>query len=542
MMAVLLSALAIVAALTAARTLHTERYEARVARAGEWLRRYGPLAAAGVSIAVVWFVWDQFVPIAKVQDESSYLLQADIFARGRWTVPSPPIPEFFEQPHVLVVPAVASKYPPGHALLLAPGALVRFHAVVPLLLTGATAALIFALAARLANPWVALLAWFLWLTAPIVLKFQPGYFSEVTTTALVLASWWCLLDWRQSRRRRWLLLMALAIGWGAITRPLTMLAFAIPIGVVVIRDTARLRLWKDLGLAFAVGLTVLAVLPLWSAKTTGDWRLWPVELYRRDYMPYDKPGFVADTSPPRRAVSPVVKGINDYFQWARKQQTVAALPEIVSGRALNLAAGFFQGARLPLLLFAIAGLFFMPAGLKFAVASSVMLFIAHLPYAHWAPWTIYYLETAPVAAMLIAIGIWRALERLAGDERRVEPGVALVLLALLASAVPAIDFWHRDHRRRGAFDRLFAESLKALETPAVVFLKYSPRFANHPNVVFNYADLERAPVWVVHDLGVRNEELRKLAPERATYDLDEEQLLNASLNRGPRRTLPTQRP
>ena len=545
MKAVLLSAAAIIAALAAgvvaARVLNPGRYAARFERAEVGLRRYGPWAVAVISVALIWFVWDQVVPIAKVQDESSYVLQADIFARGRWTVPSPPIPEFFEQPHVLVVPAVASKYPPGHALLLTLGSLGGFHAAVPLLLSGATAALIFALAARLTNPWVALITWLLWVTAPIVLKFQPGYYSEVTTASLMLASWWCLMEWRLARRRRWLLLMALAIGWGAITRPLTMLALAIPIGIVVVRDVVRFRLWKDLGLAFVVGTAVLAVLPLWSAKTTGDWKLWPVELYRRDYMPHDKPGFVADTSPPRRAVSPVVKDLNDYFLWARKQQTVDALPEIVTTRALNLATGFFQAVRLPLVLFAIAGLFFMPAALKFALASAAILFIAYLPYAHWAPWTVYYLETAPVAALLVGVGVWHVMKRLSGDERRALPGMVLITVTLAAYSGTYIEDWRIDHRRRTEFDRNLAQSLRTLDAPAIVFFRYSPRLTNHPSVVFNFADLERAPVWVVHHLGERNDSLRRLAPHRAAYEVEDEQLLIGAPNPFTRLGRPAER-
>src|SRR5438477_1241204 len=118
MIAVLLSALAIIAALLAPRYIRDESFAPKVERAETALRRFGPLATAVLSVAIAWFVWDAIVPIAQAHDENSYLLQADIFARGRWTVPSPPIPDFFEQPHVQVVPSVASKYPPGHALLL----------------------------------------------------------------------------------------------------------------------------------------------------------------------------------------------------------------------------------------------------------------------------------------------------------------------------------------------------------------------------------------------------------------------------------------
>ena len=53
----------------------------------------------------------------------------------------------------------------------------------------------------------------------------------------------------------------------------TMLAFAIPVGVVVIRDVVRQKLWRDFTLAVALGSAMLAMIPLWSAMTTGNWRL-----------------------------------------------------------------------------------------------------------------------------------------------------------------------------------------------------------------------------------------------------------------------------
>ncbi|HEY8174819.1 MAG TPA: hypothetical protein VIF32_03920 [Gemmatimonadaceae bacterium] len=525
MIVIILSALAIIGALFAPRFVRPDAYATRLDRVEAGVRRFGPIVAAVLSIGIVWFVWDAIAPIAKVHDEKSYLLQADIFARGRWTVPSPPIPEFFEQPHVQVVPAVASKYPPGHAMLLTVGALVGFPPLVPLLLTGVTAALLFGLAMRLTNPLIALLTWTIWISAPIVLRFQPSYFSELTTTALLLGSWWALLEWRETRKTRWLLLMALGIGWGAITRPLTMLAFAIPIGVVVIRDVVRLRLWRDLGLAFAVGVAILGILPLWSARTTGDWRLSPIELYRRDYLPFDKMGFTVDTTPPRRTVSPVLKVTYDYFLSARRQQQLGSLPHIVADRALNLTIALFQGARLPLVPFAIIGLFFISGPLQFAALSALLLFIMHLPYAHWAPWTVYYLETAPLVGIVTAIGLWRAAQLLLSDERQVRLAVLLLTAVIVVFAVPSIDHWRRDHRGRAAFYRRFASEVKKLPPHSIVFVQYTPRTAQHIDVVFNSANLDKEPVWIVHDLGARNAELRARVPDRTSYDFDEDVLV-----------------
>src|SRR5688500_15026573 len=111
---ILLAVLGFVLALLACRALRDGRITQILERAEPGLRKFGPIGAAIISTAIVWWVWDQLVPVPLIQDESSYLLQAEIFARGRWTVPTPPLPEFFEQPHVQMAPAVASKYTPGH--------------------------------------------------------------------------------------------------------------------------------------------------------------------------------------------------------------------------------------------------------------------------------------------------------------------------------------------------------------------------------------------------------------------------------------------
>lgn len=523
MIVTVVAALAFVAALMASRWMPPARVAKGIDRAERLLGRFGPLVVAVASALAIWWVWDQVVPLPIIHDESSYLLQAEIFARGRWTVPSPPIPAFFEQPHVQVVPAVASKYPPGHALILSIGVLVGLPALMPLLITAVTAALLFALAARLANAWVALLTWTFWISAPIVMQFQPSYFSELTTALLILASWWALLEWRETRHRRWLLVLAFVVGWGAITRPLTMLAVAIPIGFVVVRDVVRLRRWRDFGLAIVVGCAVLSILPLWNARTTGDWRLSAVELYRRDYLPFDKIGFTPDTSAPRRAasMSPVLTSLYDAFMSVHREQGLEMLPLTATLRVLKLAIGFFQGPRLALLAFAVVGLFATGA-LRFAAVSALLLFVVYLPYAHWSGWIVYYLEITPVVAALTAFGVWRAARRIAVTDHGAKLAVLCVTVVLMGIALPDFHRWRQEQRKLHGLYRDFAKSVKQLPSqPAILFVKYLPGNRGHISVVYNFADLERAPVWVVHDLGARNAELRRLAPNRSTHSFDE---------------------
>lgn len=484
------------------------------------------LLAGIVSVLVVWWVWGALAPLPVVSDEHSYLLQARIFATGRWTAAAPPIQEFFEQSMVLTAPHVASKYPPGHALLLSIGVLLGNVAFVPLLLTGLTGALIFMLARRIANTWVAALTVIIWLGDPINLRFRPSYFSEITTQALLLVAWWALLEWRATRGRRWLLVLAAAMGWGAITRPITMLAFVLPFGFVVIRDVARGRHWRDFMLAMALGSAILGLIPLWNAKTTGDWKLTPLTLYSREYLPYEKPGFGVDRTRPARLLNPVNAITYAEFYWEHEQHTLKNLPRTIAERLKSLAVNEWSNTRVILAPFVVAGLVGLTAEAAFALVCSAMVFVVYLSYGHFAGWTLYYFEAMPILSLLAALGIWRVVDWLA----RRTPAVPKLRVALLAGMTVVLVVitvghakgWREVRAERSAWYRIFDSKLAALPPgPKVIFVRYTPKMQPHPHVVRNSPTLAEDPVWIVNDLGDRNRELMRHAGPRVPLIFDE---------------------
>jgi hypothetical protein len=296
--AVLLLLLLAIAAASSAETTPSTTTERLTSALGS---RHAPWVLGILTTAFYWWLAGAWTPYARVHDEASYLLQAQTFALGRWTNPSPPIPAFFEQYHVFVEPAFFSKYPPGHGLLMVPGIWLGLPALMPMLLHGVAGALLFLLARRVANPWVALLTWVLWLGARANVQFRPTYFSEATSSALWLAGWWALLEWRSTRQRRWLVALAACTGWMAITRPLTAAAFAVPIAIVALWDIVRGRLWRDAAIAFVAGTAVVAIMPLWSQMSLGQVRPSPYTLYSDVYFPFDRMGFGIDSSPARRS-------------------------------------------------------------------------------------------------------------------------------------------------------------------------------------------------------------------------------------------------
>ena len=458
-------------------------------------------------------MWAAVDPLPLIEDEVSYVLQSRIFATGHWTAPAPPIPEFFQQAHVLTEPAVASKYAPGHALLMTAGTLLGAPVLVPLLLTALTGALLFALARRVTNEWIAVLAWLAWLSDPINLRFRAAYYSEVTSDAMWFLAWWALLEWRRSHERKWMLALAAAIGWGAITRPLTMLAFAVPVGAIVVRDAAQQHRWPDLAAGVGLGCAILCIIPLWSAETTGNWRLTPQSLYTREYLPFDKLGFGVDTTRPTQPLLPVERMTYYGFYGEHAKHTVARLPRTALDRLEAIGAEEWSGPRLVLAPFVAIGVLGMGAEVGFALVCSIALFLAYLAYGHWSEWTLYYFEATPVLDVLAALGIWKCLSlvrRASISTRTTSVAAALAVLSVFELHDAR---WKR--QRMAAWDVGFQHIVDALPMHgAVIFVHYEPRLEPHANIVANSPHLASDPVWIVNDLGARDADLMKVAGNR----------------------------
>ncbi len=480
-------------------------------------------AVVGAAVAVLFgYLWGSLRQIPWIADEAAYVLQSAIFARGRWTAPPPPIPEFFEQSYILLRPVIASKYPPGHSLLLAPGTALGLPALVPVLLTALTGAFLFALARRLVGPWVGLIAVLIWCSAIDVLRYTPTYMSEVTTSTTWMVGWWSLLRWREDRRTRWLVVAAAAVSWCTITRPLTGVAFALPVLAIVLRDLARQGAWRSLAAPVAVGLAILGVVPIWSARTTGDWRLTPLTAYTRAYMPSDHPGLGLDPTPPTLALPADQARVEQGYRAERTRHTLATLPRTLVDRVAMLVHNFAGGGwRLALVPFLIVGLAIIPAAGWFALAASATLLLCYLSYAHPTYWTVYYLETQPVLAFVTACGLWWLIRRLP----RVAPATAAfatctVLALCLARDVRGVRSLLL--RMRSPLAR-FGETVRALPPDrAIVFVRYAPEHFMHLSFVRNEPFLDGARFWFVYDRGdADNARLMAAAPDRAAYLADE---------------------
>lgn len=494
--------------------------------------RVAPLAVAVVMMLVIWYVWGSLNALPVVHDEASYLLQAQTFARGRWTMPSPPLPQFFEQFHVFVVPHFASKYPPGHGILMVPGIWLGLPGLVPLLLNGLAAALLFILVRRVTNGWIALLTFLLWLLMSGNLVFRSSYFSENTSSVLWLAGWLALLEWRENPRERWLVAMAACIGWMAITRPLTAVGFGIPIGVIVLWRTASTRQWRTLVRPALLGVAILSLIPIWSARTTGNWRETPYALYSKLYFPFDAMGFGFDSTPPERQLPPDMRPFVDGFGPVHAEHVVDRLPRILFDRWHVMFIDEFRGNRLPLAVFAVLSLAALPLAGWFAIGGSILLTLCYLAFAHPAPWDLYYLEIFPLLPFLTACGIWGtwlAIIKRSDPRRQLGLAIPQAAVAAVIAGVLLLQPLHAEVTRakryqyRTRVNRAHLAEMTALLPGAqtMVFVHYGSNHSVNDALISNDADLANTKTWLVHDLGVADTALLARAPDRTPYLYDE---------------------
>jgi dolichyl-phosphate-mannose-protein mannosyltransferase len=495
--------------------------------------RWFPVLVSLVSAALLTWLWGGLDPVATIHDEAAYLLQAKMYAQGHWTEMGRPLPEFFEQYHVFVTPILTSKYPPGHAFFLVPGIWLGLPALMPILLMGACGGLVFIVARRLTNPWIGLITWMFWLTAPGVMEFEPGFMSETTTGALWMLGWYALLRWTEDDRQQWLAILALCIGAGFLARPVTMVLYAIPIAALVLVRIAKKGSWRQLRIPIGIATVCLGIWALWSQRTTGNPLHAPYGLYSRYYFPDDVMGFGLTGLQPLRPLNADMTFFNETLKTQHREYTFGHLPQALASRLVAISANMWATRAMFLPLAAIGLLTANPV-VWFAVLSAVLLVLGYLCVGHHPLWTVYYIEIQPVLAFLTALAWWR-LVSVVGNRRfswpkdtfAITPGAVfgllvgvIVLMPYIAGYVPHFAESNRDSQ---AYQRDFRELLKLLpDARSMVFVRYAPKHNPFNSLVTNEPDLDRARVWKVHDRGADNIRLLRLDPSRTPWLFDDE--------------------
>jgi 4-amino-4-deoxy-L-arabinose transferase-like glycosyltransferase len=262
--------------------------------------RWQPLAALAVASAgalVAWWVsWHVFEGLPHLEDEFAFLWQAHVMARGQIALPSPPEPKAFLVPFVVDYGGLRfAKYPPGWPAALSLAVRLGAPWLANALLGAFSLWLTYRLGERVRDGSLGLLAAALSLLSPTYWMLSGSLMSHIFSLFLALAflhAWLDLQGLGRGTGKAPSPLVA-AAGGGAlgllvITRPLTAVGIAFPVGLHAVwlawRNGRRLR-W---GVALAGWtLAVAALLPLWQAALTGNpW----MNLYTL-WWPYDRVGF-----------------------------------------------------------------------------------------------------------------------------------------------------------------------------------------------------------------------------------------------------------
>jgi len=245
------------------------------------------LAAAATALSAL------YLPTTVSNDERAYLLQAELLAAGRLSLPleEPREALRWRQVHEDAQRrAVYSKYPPGTAAALAPGVLVGLPALMVVAAGFLDLLLAAAIARRLglANPQLAAL---LLAGCPLFLLLQTSFQSQVFALPAALAGYLAVLRARSEDGRHfaWGAAVGACSGWILLTRPITGLVFAAAMlpGLLVPGPKRRAPGAPALAGAVLGGLPFLAVMLLYNRTLTGDPLLTPYAVYAAARSPWD---------------------------------------------------------------------------------------------------------------------------------------------------------------------------------------------------------------------------------------------------------------
>lgn len=486
---------------------------------------------SAVSVAVVWGSLD--AP-GGIHDERAYLVQARLFAGFRWTAPTPPVPIAWEMPHVFLEPAIFSKYPPGHSLLLVPGVWIGAPALIPIILTGLAGTMLFLLIRQHAGTLAGLVGWLLWTTSPTMLVWHATYMSQTSTVVLWLVALFALSKWWHSLKWFMLCLSFAALSIMVITRPVPGVVLAVLVGAVVVMRSARERQLKTFFIAMVVGATVCTVIPVWAWLSTGSPLDIPYLSYSRYYFPFDLPGFQLDSSPPLRTLPPDMKRLGVLTRLLYDGHA----PQVMFHNFITRSQKVFEVALssdvAPLLVFLPFGIVALGRAIgSFAVSVFVVHVAGYLVMPHHPNWTIYYLELFPLVAAVVAVGCVYALRRISrvrvGPRWMLNTSVTLshVVVALAFVLIPVMAFslneLHMYHSRPRARQQYLEQIISALPNPrAVIFVRQDSTLTPHYTLIDIRGVPASTPTWVVRDLGDSlNAQLLQDADGRTPYMLME---------------------
>ena len=443
------------------------------------------LAAAAVSVLAVVV---HGPPVPHIHDEFTYLFAGETYSSFRLAYPSPPSPESFWSPHLLVEPTFASKYPPGQGLALAIGYRLG-DPLIGLLLSGIVAAITLLWALRaVVSPLPALVCALCFAGSALFLgvwiRTYMGGMVAFSGAALVLGG--CLRVHRHLPNR----LTWLALGTGAavlfLSRPFEGAIVCVLAGILYANHA--LRQFSNDPRRVAAG-ALIGLLPLLlafgfqaavnQAVTGSAWRM-PHPEFHAQYM--TQPIFIWQEAQPARKPSPAVAAGEQVLMasggWA------GHIRASLSGAFI--AASAVSGPFLPWLV--LLSLPFLAL-----LEWRLLLILAGFPMLHalsnYLELHFYFGPIAPIWFLSIAA----SFEYLAKHVRHRWASPALMCLVLAGLVTPGLLEAPSTHPWRHHHD---LELALAQRPPNLVFVRYGASANPHLAIVYNDPALRNHTLFV----------------------------------------------
>ncbi len=432
--------------------------------------------------------------------------QAKIFALGKLSVPAPPFPEFFMPFRVHVQNGNwFSFYPPGHALLLSIGYVLKVPWLIGPILGTCTFIIIYLIALRQYGREVALLTSGFALLSPFFLFLNASYDFHISSLFITSLSLYLVLIIDRNQNFIYGLLLGFILGFGFLSRPYTIFLISVVILIYFIITNPRPLIFM------AIGVLPLIIVQLLYNKLLLD-----------DFfaMPY--------------RVSPAFHGIGFSATYGGVTFNIAGHTPVKA--MINLAYNLFTlslqlfGWPLLSLLFFLASFFLKKDRFHLLLLGiTVALFIGHFFY--WfhgvTPYGPKYVaEVMPAFFILSSLGLHNLKEILSRyitplSRPRFEKMAANLVFLLFIFSISIYIPYHFFYFQKGKWGettKIYDTVTKAGIKKALIFVseKEGQHFIYTSGFIHNDPEL-KADIIFARDLGKENIKLKRYYPDRSFY-------------------------
>jgi hypothetical protein len=247
--------------------------EKSLARFYKWKEAYFTasilfLCFAG-TVSIAYAILDH---IPHILDSIAQLFQAKIFMMGKLYLPSHPMKDFFDYAHIINEDRWYAQYPPGHALLLLLGLLLRAPWLIGPLAGTCTLGLFYLFVKNTYDDrHTAYLSSLLLLLSPFFIFMSSSHMNHTSTLLFTLVFLYCFQRGLVSLLPAHFLIAGLSLGYAAAIRPLDAFAVGLPfIGYLLAEVKSRKVSMRHAAALCAGLLFMILLLLLYNQLTNGS--------------------------------------------------------------------------------------------------------------------------------------------------------------------------------------------------------------------------------------------------------------------------------